>query len=339
MKVNVSQKEMEQRWVSYDALQPCTTAFIDTRTPGSERKENFTVIGAGVAENPDQHVHITIPHGFNIGAARQPPHCVNSQHAHETAEVFMVHSGTWAFRWGIDADDGEVVLHQGDTISIPVEVFRGFENIGNDVGFLYAILGGDDPGKVLWAPYVFDMAKDYGLVLLENGQLVDTQKGETIPSGSQVQKPTTAAEALKHRRMTASEMAQCVCSEAEAKGGYNGGLSIFPGVKETPIIGADNPNENMSQGKMAWRHGFHFRCLEFDSGSQIPAHQRFEEEVIFIHQGQLTLSWEQGKLTLGKGDVLTLPIKLSRSWSNPSSETTVAYVVRGSDNPQAAQFV
>ena len=88
------------RRVRYEDLVPCTTAFIDTRTPGSDLKENFTIIGPGVSESPDQHVHIDIPHGFNIGGARQPPHCVNSQHSHDTAEVFIVHSGTWAFRTG-----------------------------------------------------------------------------------------------------------------------------------------------------------------------------------------------------------------------------------------------
>jgi hypothetical protein len=85
------QRDMEARLVRYRDLRPCTTAFIDTRTPGSERKENFTIIGPGVAENPDQHVHIDLPHGFNIGGARQPPGCVNSQHSHETAEVFVIH--------------------------------------------------------------------------------------------------------------------------------------------------------------------------------------------------------------------------------------------------------
>ncbi|MFO0453341.1 MAG: hypothetical protein ACK52I_32555, partial [Pseudomonadota bacterium] len=91
------QADLERRLVRYGMLRPCTTAFIDTRTPGSERKENFTIIGPGVAENPDQHVHIDLPHGFNIGGARQPPRCVNSQHSHETAEVFVVHTGTWRY--------------------------------------------------------------------------------------------------------------------------------------------------------------------------------------------------------------------------------------------------
>ena len=83
---------MEQRVVRYADLRPCYNAFIDTRTPGSEAKENFTIIGPGVSENPEQHVHIAEPHGFNIGGARQPPGCVNSQHSHDTAEVFVAHT-------------------------------------------------------------------------------------------------------------------------------------------------------------------------------------------------------------------------------------------------------
>ncbi|MDZ7589029.1 MAG: hypothetical protein U5J78_07840 [Parasphingorhabdus sp.] len=69
--------QMEARIVRYADLRPCYNAFIDTRNPGSEAKENFTVIGPGVSENPEQHVHIAEPHGFNIGGARQPPGCVN----------------------------------------------------------------------------------------------------------------------------------------------------------------------------------------------------------------------------------------------------------------------
>jgi hypothetical protein len=93
-------QEMDARIVRYGDLKPCRTAFIDAHTPGSDQKENFTIIGGGVSEAADQHVHIAIPHGFNIGAAGQPPKCRNSLHSHRTAEVFFVLSGRWRFFWG-----------------------------------------------------------------------------------------------------------------------------------------------------------------------------------------------------------------------------------------------
>ena len=33
--------------VRYGELKPCKTAFIDAHTPGSDQKENFTIIGGG----------------------------------------------------------------------------------------------------------------------------------------------------------------------------------------------------------------------------------------------------------------------------------------------------
>ena len=81
--------EMEKRIVRYGELIPCRTAFIDAHTPGSNEKENFTIIGAGVSESAEQHVHIRETPGFNIGAAGQPPKCRNSLHCHRTAEVFL----------------------------------------------------------------------------------------------------------------------------------------------------------------------------------------------------------------------------------------------------------
>ncbi|MGB0960817.1 MAG: cupin, partial [Halocynthiibacter sp.] len=45
---------IQDRIVRYGDLKPCKTAFIDAHTPGSDQKENFTIIGGGVSESPDQ---------------------------------------------------------------------------------------------------------------------------------------------------------------------------------------------------------------------------------------------------------------------------------------------
>ena len=139
--------EMERRIVRHGDLVPCRSAFIDAHTPGSDRKENFTIIGAGVSESADQHVHLQETPGFNIGAAGQPPKCRNSLHLHRTAEVFFVLTGRWRFFWGRWGTAGEVVLEEGDIFDIPTGIFRGFENIGADYGMLMAILGGNDAGR------------------------------------------------------------------------------------------------------------------------------------------------------------------------------------------------
>ncbi|WP_127116264.1 cupin domain-containing protein [Shimia sediminis] len=178
----MTSQDIPSRIVRYGELKPCKTAFIDAHTPGSDQKENFTIIGGGVSESPDQHVHITDKIGFNIGAAGQPPKCRNSLHSHTTAEVFFVAKGRWRFFWGLHGDAGEFVAEEGDIFNIPTGIFRGFENIGTDYGMIMAVLGGDDAGGgVTWAPHVIEDARDHGLMLGDNGVLYDSKKGQELP--------------------------------------------------------------------------------------------------------------------------------------------------------------
>ncbi|WP_282120210.1 cupin [Ruegeria atlantica] len=178
----MTKSAITSRIVRYGELQPCKTAFIDAHTPGSDQKENFTIIGGGVSESPDQHVHITDKIGFNIGAAGQPPKCRNSLHSHTTAEVFFVAKGRWRFFWGRYGTAGEFIAEEGDIFNIPTGIFRGFENVGQDYGMIMAILGGDDAGGgVTWAPQVIEDAQAHGLMLGDNGVLYDTKKGQELP--------------------------------------------------------------------------------------------------------------------------------------------------------------
>jgi len=332
-------EKMRQRLVRYQELVPCRNAFIDTYTPGNDQKENFTIIGPGVAEHPGQHVHIREPHGFNIGGARQPPGCTNSQHSHKTEEVFIVHEGQWAFRWGVNADEGEVILGPGDCVSFPTDIFRGFENVGNDTGYLFAVLGSDDPGRVLWAPDVFDKAAEYGLILLENGQLVDTTKGETVPEGVKPMPRTSPEQVEAHHHMSIEDMLSCVSRFDEQQNAAGSTLTTeTPGVDEFGIIGAANWLERIDAGKMYWPHGFHLRRMDFAPGTALPAHAREEQEVFFLHRGEILFQWQEGELRLEPGDVLTVPIGVMHGYKNVGTDAAIAYIVRGSNAPAAPQW-
>jgi quercetin dioxygenase-like cupin family protein len=330
------------RLIRYADLRPCRNAFIDTRSPGSEAKENFTLIGPGVSENPDQHVHIPEPHGFNIGGARQPGRCLNSQHSHETAEVFIVHTGKWRFTLGPNAEEGHVDLARGDVISLPTHMFRGFENLGSrrQADFLFAVLGGDDPGKVTWSPRVFAMAKDYGLVLLEGGKLIDTTRGEAIPAGARKQKPPTAAQIRKLASPTAAQMENCVVRPRDLRGNPNSPLAA-PGVEECPIIVPRATSDGFAPGPITgwWPHGFNLRALRLQSGATIPAHTRAEEEVLMVHTGTLEITLPNGAVTLGAGDTFTTPKGTPRSFRATSSDGCLVHVVRGGEDVAAPVFV
>jgi quercetin dioxygenase-like cupin family protein len=285
------------RTVRYGDLVPCYNAFIDCRTPGSEAKENFTIIGPGVSENPDQHVHIAEPHGYNIGGARQPPGCVNSQHSHDTAEVFVVHSGHWRFDLGEHGEDAQLELHPGDVISIPTRVFRGFTATDHaedgSAGFLWAVLGQDDPGRVTWAPKVFDMAKDYGLVLLENGSLVDTAAGEAVPADIAPMAATSRAAADALSKMDGAQAQAIVWRHADPDA-----------TSATPIIGEEGP--------LNWEHGFKVDCIDIAPGETIDWDDADGKDVLFIHRGSVDIECEDGFVTLVEGDTISLPAGMPR---------------------------
>ena len=311
---------IEARIVRYADLVPCRDAFIDTRSPGSDQKENFTIIGPGVAENPNQHVHISEAHGFNIGGARQPPRCLNSQHSHETVEVFYVHSGQWRFMTGEHGTDGEVFMGPGDLISIPTRLFRGFANVGEDTGFLWAVLGGDDAGHVMWSPYVFDMARDYGLVLLEDGTLIDTAKGETVPPDARPMPETTAQQVAALAQVDSAALARCVIPAAMPRPAAL--HTATPGISERLLIGA---------APIDWPHGFTVCEVTLAPAAAIAPHRLAVPDVWFVQDGAVAITIGGERTNCGPGDTITVPQGAARSLANHGSTPARLVQVRGSD--------
>ena len=291
----VSKQEMDARIVRYGDLRPCRTAFIDAHTPGSDQKENFTIIGGGVSESADQHVHIKDTPGFNIGAAGQPPKCRNSLHSHRTAEVFFVLKGRWRFFWGRWGDAGEVILEEGDIINIPTGVFRGFDNIGSAYGMIMAILGGDDAGGgVVWAPQVIEDAKDHGLVLGENGKLYDSKRGQKLPDGMKPMPPLSDEELKGFAEPAPSDMIP----------GYVArywDLMALASKKPAKVIGQDAILKD--------KPGFEVQLLTRGS---IPTetYSTHRHEVLMVMRGHWKLSWDGGEAVLAPGDTCAVPPNL-----------------------------
>ncbi|MDB5506426.1 MAG: cupin [Devosia sp.] len=337
---NWTQSDMEKRLVRYADLKGLKNAFIDARTPGSDRKENFTIIGPGVSENPAQVVHIPEAHGFNFGAARQPFGCTNSQHSHLTAETFLVHTGKWRFVFGANKDEGYLDVEPGDVATVPTHMFRGFEKRDEGTGFLAVVLGHDDPGKVVWAPSVFKMAEDFGLKLLKGGKLIDTTIGESVPEGAELEQPPTAEKMAELATPPMSELGKYYLPHASMAGNPNSPLA-GEGVEEAALIGDVDSADGFAAGPIVghWQHGFALRRLKLATGATVPQHSRSEQEVIFVQSGTLEFNWADGALILGAGDTLTVPIGVVHGFRNPASADAIAFIIRGSERPAAPQFV
>ena len=334
-----TQAAMEQRLVRYADLKGLRNAFIDARTPGSDRKENFTIIGPGVSENPAQVVHIPEAHGFNFGAARQPFGCTNSQHSHLTAETFLVHTGKWRFVFGANKDEGYLDVEPGDIATVPTHMFRGFEKRDEGTGFLAVVLGHDDPGKVVWAPSVFKMAEDFGLKLLKGGKLVDTTLGEQVPEGAELEQPPTADKLRELATPPMEELSQYYLPHAKMVGNPNSPLA-GDGVEEAALIGDVEAGDGFAAGPVIghWQHGFALRRLKLETGAVVPLHSRAEGEVIFVQSGTLEVNWADGRLILGAGDTLSVPVGLEHGFRNPASADAIAFVIRSAASPAAPQW-
>lgn len=315
--------DLSDRIVRYGELKPCKTAFIDAHTPGSDRKENFTIIGDGVSESPDQHVHINVPHGFNIGAAGQPPNCRNSLHVHRTAEVFFVLSGRWRFFWGRWGTAGEVVLDEGDIFDIPTGIFRGFENVGTEYGMIMAILGGDDAGGgVVWAPQVIEDAADHGLVLAETGKLYDTKKGEQLPDGVGPMPKLSEEEANDLPEPTTREVV----------GGY------VRRYRDMVALADKTPCKVIGESAIIRdKPGFEVDLVTRASASSA-MHSHGHPSVLVPVKGHWRVAWEGGETVLAPGDTMSVPEGLDHSAVPSMSGEAALYHVVGTDDPAGATW-
>ncbi len=309
---------MESRIVRYGDLQPCRTAFIDAHTPGSDQKENFTIIGGGVSESADQHVHIHDTPGFNIGAAGQPPRVRNSLHSHTTAEVFFILKGKWRFFWGRWGNAGEVVLEEGDIIDIPTGIFRGFENIGTDYGMIMAVLGGDDAGGgVTWAPQVITDAADHGLVLAESGRLYDTKKGEALPEGV---KPMPLLDEAQLRNIPEPSVEDVVPHYVAR---YWDLMSLAHD-KPAAVIGENAIIKD--------KPGFDLEFLTRGSISS-ELHTSDQHEILMPMRGHWKFTWESGSTVLNPGDTCAVPPGTAHSLQPNMSGEASLYRVRSNEDP------
>ena len=178
---------MIDRLAKFNELVPSSLPFVEGRLEGHKERKNYTIIGRGVAEDTKQLIKIQSLHGYNLGAVSAMPKNGSGLHSHTTAEVFVIYSGKWRFYWGADGKQ-ETILEAGDIISMPTNMFRAFENVGDKESLMFVVLGGDDPGIITWVPEILKKAKETGMALLDDNSLIDLKKVE-VPNGRKMIEP------------------------------------------------------------------------------------------------------------------------------------------------------
>ena len=200
---------MNNRLAKFEDLGPSTLPFVEGKLEGHKERKNYSIVGPGVAEDSKQFVKIPMPHSFNLGAVSAMPKNGSGLHSHTTAEVFIIYSGKWKFYWGAEGKD-ETILSAGDIISMPTNMFRAFENAGDEEGLIFVVLGGDDPGIITWVPSVLEKAKQTGMALLNDNSLIDLSIND-IPKNKSLLEPISSEEIKKFDNYKLNELEKYIC--------------------------------------------------------------------------------------------------------------------------------
>lgn len=166
----VNMQALRARVARFKDLKSSSEAFVDTRIPEYQR-EIYNIIGRGVTENPNLAPAITDHRDFNLAMLKSDPGKGSSLHDHETIECFIALTGKWAIGLG-DNGEEEIVLEPFDVFSVPPGVMRSVKNVGSEPGYILAILGGTNPGRARWSPTINAKARELGLMVDANGDLV-----------------------------------------------------------------------------------------------------------------------------------------------------------------------
>ncbi len=328
----ITAAEARTRLIKRSDMVACALAFIDCKMPGSERKENYSLVGAGVTQSRDQVVNITEAHGFSLGVAAMPPGTVNNLHVHFTAEVFMIKRGTWTFRWGADGRDGEIVGGPGDVVSIPTWIFRGFTNSGTEDGWIFTALGGDDTGGIIWHPSILDTAAQYGLFLTRDNMLVDTDGGVARPAPEALMPALSPEQIATLPRYTAADMRRRVVAAGERAWSSRALLDAgLPGHASelAPVIGHGITEDRAHAAPIGNPHGFSIEWLLLQPGNRVGRHRLAEKQVLIVFSGAL-------EVVLNDGDV-TVPVGAGECFSPPPG--VWRSLVAASDGPVEATLI
>jgi mannose-6-phosphate isomerase-like protein (cupin superfamily) len=170
----ISKEAMERDSVARaNRVKGSSVAFVDQRIPAYER-EIIDMVGMGVTENAALKPNVKLgAHGFSITYVRAPQGKGAALHRHATEEVFIPVKGHWQVFWLEGEDERTIDLDEGDVCNVPIGVYRGFRNLsGGSDALLMAIIGGPDAGKVDWHPSVIEEARNTGLSVDDDGNLI-----------------------------------------------------------------------------------------------------------------------------------------------------------------------
>ena len=217
----------------------------------------------------------------------------------------------------MDGKQGEYVAKDGDIISVPTWIFRGFTNEGPDEGLLYTVLGRDDTGGIIWGPSVLREAESYGLHLTADNRLIDTVAGDELPEGVALIKPMQQHFIDELTSYTPEQMRSRVVQPGDRTYSRHALLcNALPGggAELGLVIGYGMSEDRRQVPPIHEPHSFNLAWLRAQPGEGVLRHRHDRPQVVLVKSGRwaLTLNGDAGTtLELGPSDSFSVP---ANSW-------------------------
>lgn len=319
-----------------------TEAFVDVRLERSKGKASYSFIGPGVSQNPNQVINLMVPHGFNVGAATLPHGVINNPHLHFTAEVFICTRGSFRFDIG-EHGEQSVEVNAGDVFSVPTWVFRGFENTGADDGWMFAVLGGNDTGGIIWAPHILAEAAETGMYLGKDYALLDATAGDDV---SRVVEPLTSEELAGHTaQYSDADLAAHAARFDDLNWSPRALLSgAIPGhdCSMAPVIGHGLTQCRSQRPPITHPHGFSIEWLQVEPGASTGMHRHDHSQATLLIEGNWTIEMMSGatpeSAQPAEGSIVSIPNGAWRNFTNHGEQPARALIVCGSDSPTRLEW-
>ena len=292
---------MNNRLAKFKDLVPSTLPFVEGKMDGHKERKNYSIVGPGVAEDSKQFVKIAMPHSFNLGAVSAMPKNGSGLHSHTTAEVFIIYSGKWKFYWGAEGKD-ETILSTGDIISMPTNMFRAFENAGDEEGLIFVVLGGDDPGIITWVPSVLEKAKQTGMALLNDNSLIDLSIND-IPKNKSLLEPISSEEIKKFDNYKLNELEKYICKFSDRVSHEN---KINENFNLIQVLGNTFQDNNFNP-VINQNTGFNLSILKAKKG-KLENLKFLKPTIMFSQKGSWQIKIDDFLMKLNPRDTISIPI-------------------------------
>lgn len=148
-----SREEMMSRVARFADRADNPGAFPDLKQQAGLRSVSYQ-LSPGELGGP---APISQPHNFHLSISTLSKGIRPTVHSHPYNEVFMPLNARFRLYWGEDLAE-TIELSPFDLISVPAGVFRTFENLNDQPGYMVAIFdhGGDPHTGIVVPPDVFE---------------------------------------------------------------------------------------------------------------------------------------------------------------------------------------